>query len=133
MWNSSIWPVGRTLFGATTTGQSGPGSNGNEGVLNVPQSSKTRASPLYCLMSYQEYSLGEVLPLCRNAVDVFFSPSRLDYSLKVFPVSFKLSQRFLFLHLKEDVTIQCITISRVFWGGYFFFTLRLVSREVCVT
>ena len=36
----------RTLSGATTPGQSGPGSNGNEGLLGIPQSSSiTGASP----------------------------------------------------------------------------------------
>ena len=34
-----------TLTGATTLGQSGPGSNGNEGVLHIPQSSITGTSP----------------------------------------------------------------------------------------
>ena len=34
-----FWPIDRALSGATTTGQSGPGSDGNEGVLQVPQSS----------------------------------------------------------------------------------------------
>ena len=34
---SSIWPKDRTLLGATTLGQSGHGSNGNEGVLRIPQ------------------------------------------------------------------------------------------------
>ena len=33
---SSIWPIDRTLSGATTPGQSGPGSDGNEGVLHIP-------------------------------------------------------------------------------------------------
>ena len=36
---SSIWPIDRTLSGATTPGQSGPGSDGNEGVLRIPQNS----------------------------------------------------------------------------------------------
>ena len=44
MSNSSMWPIDRTWSGATTPGQSGPGSNGNEEVLHIPQSSKTRAS-----------------------------------------------------------------------------------------
>ena len=35
---SSIWPIDRTLSVATTLGQSGPGSNGSEGVLHIPQS-----------------------------------------------------------------------------------------------
>ena len=34
--NSSIRPIDRTLSGATTLGQSGPGSNGNEGALCIP-------------------------------------------------------------------------------------------------
>ena len=36
---SSILPIHRTLLGATTPGQSGPGSDGNEEVLHTPQSS----------------------------------------------------------------------------------------------
>ena len=35
--NSSIWPIDGSLTGTTTLGQSGPGSNGNEGVLHIPQ------------------------------------------------------------------------------------------------
>ena len=33
---SSILPTDRTLSGATTPGQSGPGCNGTEGVLRIP-------------------------------------------------------------------------------------------------
>ena len=33
---SSIWPINRTLSGVTTPGQSGCGSNGNEGLLPKP-------------------------------------------------------------------------------------------------
>ena len=32
---SSIWPIDRTLSGATTPGQSEPESDGNEGVLHI--------------------------------------------------------------------------------------------------
>ncbi len=35
---SSIKPIDRALSGATTPGQSGPGSNGNDRVLLIPQS-----------------------------------------------------------------------------------------------
>ncbi len=60
MSNSSIWPIDRTLSGATTPGQSRPGSNGNEEVLFIPQSSSiTRDSPSDCLMSHPGYSLGK--------------------------------------------------------------------------
>ena len=58
--NSSIWPIERTLFGATTPGQSGPRSIGNEGVLYFPQSSSiTGTSPSDCLVSYPGHWLGE--------------------------------------------------------------------------
>ena len=54
---TSIWPINRTLSGATTTGQSGPGSDGYEGVLRILQSSSiTGAVPSYCLVLYQDYS-----------------------------------------------------------------------------
>ena len=33
----SIWPIDRALSGATTPGQSRPGSGGNEEVLCIPQ------------------------------------------------------------------------------------------------
>ena len=49
----------RALSGATTPGQSGPGSNGNEGVLRIPQSSNTAGtSPSDCLVLYPGHSLG---------------------------------------------------------------------------
>ena len=49
----------RTLSGATTPGQTGPGSNGNEEVLCIPQrSSITEASPSDCLVSYPGHSSG---------------------------------------------------------------------------
>ena len=55
MSNSSIWPIDKTLSDATTLGQSGPGSNGNERVLCIPQNSSiTGASQSDCLMSYQD-------------------------------------------------------------------------------
>ena len=57
---NSIWPIVRTLWGATTPGQSGPGSDCNEGVLYIPQSySITGTSPSDCLVSYPGHSLVE--------------------------------------------------------------------------
>ena len=73
---SSIWPIERTLSGATTPGQSWPGSDGKEGVLHFPQSSSiTGTSPSDYLAWYPGHSLkGEYYP---SAVGVFYSPSRL--------------------------------------------------------
>ena len=56
---SSIKPIDWALSSATTPGQSGPESNGNEGVLCIPQSSSiTGTSPSDCLVSYPGHSLG---------------------------------------------------------------------------
>ena len=55
---SSIWPIDRTLSGVTTPGQSGSGSDGNEGELCIPQSSSiTGTSSSDCLVSYSGHSL----------------------------------------------------------------------------
>ena len=37
MSNSSIWPIDENQSGAPTLVQSGPGSDGNEVVLSIPQ------------------------------------------------------------------------------------------------
>ena len=49
---SFIWPIDRTLSCTTTLGLNGPLSDGNEGVLCIPQSSSiTRTLPSDCLVS----------------------------------------------------------------------------------
>ena len=71
-------PLIGPLSGATTPGQSGPGSNGNAGVLRIPQSSYiTGTSPSDFLVYYPGQSLGDILPLYRGAVGVFYSPNWL--------------------------------------------------------
>ena len=64
MSNSYIQPIDSTLSGATTPSQSGPRSDGNEGVLRILQSSGiTGTSPSDCFVSYQGHSLsGEFYP-----------------------------------------------------------------------
>ena len=70
-------PLIGPLSGTTTPGQSEPGSDSNEGVLHIPpKPSINGTTPSDCLVSYIGHSL-RVLPLCRGAVGVFFSPSRL--------------------------------------------------------
>ena len=76
----SIWPIDRTLSGATPSVQSGPGSNGSEGVHHIPLISKARALPWDCLESYPGHSLGwGFLPLCRDAIGVFYNHWRLGH------------------------------------------------------
>ena len=50
--NGSIWSIDGTLAGSTNSGQSGPGSNGNEGVLYIPQNSRAGALPLNAVQCY---------------------------------------------------------------------------------
>ena len=54
--------IDRAPTGVTTPGQSGPGSNGNEGVLHIPQIFKAEASPSDCFMSYPRQLLGGFYP-----------------------------------------------------------------------
>ena len=61
---SFIWLIDRTRSGTTTQGQRGPGSDGNEGVLQ--RSSITGVSPSVCLMSYPGQSLGESYPFAET-------------------------------------------------------------------
>ena len=44
--NRSFWSIDGTVTGTTTSGQRGPGSNSNEGVLHTPQIFWTGVSPL---------------------------------------------------------------------------------------
>ena len=80
MSNSTIWPIDRTISGATTPCQSGPGSNVNDGVYYIPQSSSiTEAWPSDCLVSFVE----GVQLLCGDAVGVFYSPRWLGQQLQI--------------------------------------------------
>ena len=68
----------RTVLDTTTQGQSGPGRYINEGILYIPQSSKTRASPLNDLVLYPGRSVEwGILLLYKDAVSVFYRPSQL--------------------------------------------------------
>ena len=70
----------RALSGATILGQSGPGSNGNEGVLRIPQSpSITGTSPSDCLVSYPGHSLGGSYPFAE--VQSAYSTGPVDWAI----------------------------------------------------
>ena len=82
MSNSSFWPIDKILSDATTPSQSGPKSDGIEGVLHIPQScSFAGASQSECLELYPGHLLVDgVLSLCRDAVSVFYSPNQLGFN-----------------------------------------------------
>ena len=69
---SSIWPTDRTLSGATTLDQSGPGNDGNKGVLCIPQNSIiTGTSSWDCWTLFER-----VLPLSREAICIASWPGQ---------------------------------------------------------
>ena len=60
MSNSSIRPIDRTLSSAISPGQSGPGSDSNEEVLDIPKNSSiTEASQPDYLLPYTGHMLVE--------------------------------------------------------------------------
>ena len=80
---SSIKPIDKTLSGTTTLGLSGPGSNGNEGVLYIYPKYQYYWNLTIRLFSVISRTLvGGILPLCRDAVGVFYSPHR-QVNLKI--------------------------------------------------
>ena len=72
-------PIDKTLSGATTLGQGGPGSEGNEEVLCISQScSITEASPSDCLVSFPGHSLGESYPFAE--IQSVYSAAPTDWA-----------------------------------------------------
>ena len=66
---SYIRPIDRILAGATTQSQSGPRSDGNEGVLHIPQNSSiSGTSPSDCLVSYPGHLFEGVLTFLQRNI-----------------------------------------------------------------
>ena len=63
------------LTGPTPAIHSGPGNNGNEGILHIAPCSRTGTTPSDGLVSYLIHSLdeGRVLRFCRDTISVFYS------------------------------------------------------------
>ena len=115
----SIQPIDRTLSGATTPGQGRDESNGNEGVLRIPQSSSiTGTSPSDCLVSYTRTLIGVgVLPLCRGTVGVFYSRCILQSVYSFFLFTFRSTSKLIkqtFLKERQKC-LHYFTLSPV-WG-----------------
>ena len=74
---SSIWYIDRTLSSLLSR----PGSDGNEGVLCIPQSSSIiGTSPSYCLVPYQGHSSGESYPSAEK--QSVYSTVLVDWHIK---------------------------------------------------
>ena len=113
MSNRSLWAIDRNLSGATTPHRSGPGSDDNEGLLRIPQSSSITGASLWdCLVSYPEHSLGRGLTHCRSAVGVFYSSSRLGSKRVSSPSNFEFNFS-LFRLLKHNLGLCAMN---TVWG-----------------
>ena len=100
-------PIDWTLSGATAPSQSEPGSNNNEGVLHIPQSSSiTGASPSGSLVSYPGHSLVGVLPVYRDAVGVFYNPQSTGLLLGWVRTFLKRGKRSAQKHELQNETID---------------------------
>ena len=64
-------PIDGILTGTITLGQSGPGSNGNEGTLYFLQSSGTGASPSNAVIFWTYFNVGESYSSAGDTVSVF--------------------------------------------------------------
>ena len=74
---SSIWSIDRIQSTATTPDQSGPGSDGNKGVLCIPQNSSISGGSLSdFLILYPGHLFGESYP---STIGCILQPSRLSY------------------------------------------------------
>ena len=76
--NISILPIDGSLKNTSSLGQNGPGSNLNEGVLHIPQSSRTEAIWWFIDISWTLVRQAVDLPLFRKAIGVFWNPSWLS-------------------------------------------------------
>ena len=96
---SSIKPIDKTLLGATIPGQSVPGSNGNEGVLRIPQNSSiTGASPSDCFVLYSGHSLGGALKPLQGSSRCILQPQPTGQQyLKPFYCVMSLALKFISL------------------------------------
>ena len=101
----SIRPIDRTLSGTTTLDLSGPGSDGNEGVLCIAR------SPLSdCLVSHPGHSLAEVGSYPSAVMQLVYSShlgkSKFDFlysNLMILTWSFKNSK---YTHLKMTINVK---------------------------
>ena len=79
----SIWPIDRTLSGLTTSGQSGPGNDGSEGVLRISRSSiSIGALPSDYLVAYPGHLLKESYPSA--GMQLVYSTALADWAIYIF-------------------------------------------------
>ena len=121
MSNTSIWPIDRTLSGATNLGQNGSESDGNKEVLHIPQSSSiTGTLPSDCLVSYSRHSLGQSYPSAETQSKRILNYKLLEFCLSI-TVQYKeqlarwyIAKIKMFFFLGKEVNLSCCCIAICF-------------------
>ena len=124
---NSIWPINRTLSGVTTLDQSGPGGDDNKAVLSISKSTKNYLNLTIRLISIISKALDVgFLPLCQEALVVFYSPSRLNNSVVdsfIFTHCFFFYFSIIFFGSISNIFLRLKTFAR-------FYSIRYAGRLV---
>ena len=117
---SSFWPINKTLSSATTAELNGTGSDGNEWLLCIPQSSNiTGASPSDCLVSYPAHTLGE--SYSSAVIQSVYSTASADRAIQTFRIWFNIDQIPFYIQCYRCTTLlSTYNTDNSYW--YFFFT-----------
>ena len=117
---SCIWPIDRILSGANTLDQRGPGTNGNEGILCIPQNSRAADSPSDSLMvgegSYPYAEMQSVYPIApakwkEKGINLSFSHSLHCWLMAVECWSESLRWKASEIDMKEKLLKKLIIVS----------------------
>ena len=120
--NSFIWLIDVTIIGTTTLAQSWISSNSNEGVLHIPQNQNLTIR-WFSVISRTLLG-GGVLPLCWDAVGIFYSGIHLRQDFH------NLWDRFhLFLMLATTITTIVIHFS---YSRQVSISLHLVCSSIVI-
>ena len=130
---SSIWLIDRTLLGATTPCQGGPGSNGIKRVLHVYLSFKAGSSPSDVLIIYRtligsggSYWSAEMLSVYSTApIFVIWCTIRQDFGS---------SEYFLLRLWRKRISLDCdmMTLNDTLWGlltGFVYIIWSMASES----
>ena len=125
--NSSIWHIDGTLADTTNLSHSGPGSNGNEGVHHIPQSSRAGASlTIRCsLVSFRTLIGEEVLTSQQQCSWHILQSHPLGHWINVLVQNFLKVTNYNRRYLKKaggysarnivSITTKMRTIIRIIW------------------
>ena len=92
----ACWPIHITLTGTTTLGQSGPGSNSNEGILYLIRSSQQE---VYCQMQKPPFLWGRESCIIAGDIVNLFSAPPTEWS---FMQSYHIWYIYIYIYIYEN-------------------------------